>query len=454
MGSIVSETKLENARVELVIEVPADEVEKEFKSVFNKMQRDVKIDGFRKGKVPMSMLEQRFAKAASEEVAERLMRDSLINLLRDKPYNPVATPEYEFDGLERGGILHFKAIIEVYPTVELGEYKGIAVDEKTCDVTDADVEHELEHIRERFKKAVKKEAGDTIADGDMVKLRFKKKNIEGEHERTYSAVIGEDDDEYAVEHYIRGWACGDEKDVTINYPEDYVQKDLAGKEIIYTVKVEEASHEILPELSDELAKEAQFESLEDMRTKTRDMINSFVANKTVGEAKGSIINKVVLESKFDIPETVIKDETRSAIARTKNRLAERMGTSPDVVQAYTDEDVAAIVGLMPEEFNAYMRNEAENSVKTMLVLAEVIKKEGIKVSEEAYRAHVAKQAEDFGKSIEEFEELIANSDFKQSVERQLAIEQAVDFLYANANINKLAPVSVEELLKPEHEHNL
>lgn len=447
MSSIISETKLENSRVELVIEVPADEVEEEFKAVFKKLQQDAKIDGFRKGKVPMPMLERRYAKLASEEVAEHLMRDSLISLLKEKTYNPVAAPTYDFDGLERGGILHFKAVIELYPTVTLGDYKGIEVEEKTCAIEDSDIEKEVEHVREHFKRTVKKEAGSPVQSGDMVSLRFKIQ--EEERERTYSAVVGEDADEYALENNLEGFASGDEKELTISYPNDYSQADLAGKKISYLIKIEDLSREEIPELTDDLAKEAQFESVEDIRTKTRSMLERFVANKTVGEAKSSIINKIILNSSFDIPETVIKEETQAAISRTRDSLAERMGVSSEVTAGYTPEDIAAIMGIMPEEFEALMRNEAENSIKTMLVLAEIIKKEGIKATEESYRDYVAKQAADFGKETQEFEELIANSDFRRSVERQLAIEQAVDFLYNNAAVTKLEPVSVDELLKKD-----
>jgi len=282
----------------------------------------------------------------------------------------------------------------------------------------------------------------------MVKLRYVRLNIDNV-ERTYSAVVGEDADEYAIEQHLDDMKSGEEKEITITYPVDYVQTDLAGKEVAYKVKIEEITRDELPEINDDLARQAQFESVEDMRTKARGLITHFVDTRTRGEAKSSIINKIILESVFEIPETVIKAEIDSMFKKEKERMAERMGYTPDSVENYTMEDVAAISGLYPEEYSAHLRVQAENSIKTMLVIAEIIKKENLKVSEEEYRGYVAKQAQEFGKDVEEFEEIIANSDFRKSVEKELTFNQAIDFLYNNAAVTKLPPVTVEDLLKQD-----
>jgi len=446
--NIVKEKKLENATIELDIEVPAPRVEEEFKTVFKKIQRTAKIDGFRKGKVPLPMLETRYSGYASEEVAENLIKNTIADVIKEKELNPVAVPSYEFNGLNRGEALRFKAIVELFPTINIGNYKGVAVEEKTCDVRDSDVEKEIENLRSHFKRPALKPEGTEVRRGDMVKLRYVRLNIDNV-ERTYSAVVGEDADEYAIEQYLDGMKSGEEKEISITYPVDYVQTDLAGKDVTYRVKVEDITREELPEIDDDLARQAQFESVEDMRIKARGLITHFVDNRTRGEAKSSIINKIILESTFEIPETVIKAEVDSIFKREKERLAERMGYTLDVVEGYTIEDIAAISGLYPDEYSAHLRVEAENSIKTMLVISEVIKKEDLKVSEEEYREYVSKQAAEFGKGLEEFEQIIANSDFKKSVEKELTINQAIDFLYNNAAVTKLPPVTVEDLLKQD-----
>ncbi|MDR3237555.1 MAG: trigger factor, partial [Spirochaetia bacterium] len=258
--NVINERKLENSSIELEIEVPAGIVEDEFKAVFKKIQQTAKIDGFRKGKVPVNMIEQRYSLYASEEVAEKLMKDSIADAIRERALNPVSVPTYEFNGLNRGESLHFKAIVELFPVVNLGEYKGVEVEEKTCTVQDSDIEKEVENFRTHFKKPVPKPEGTDVKHGDMVKLRYKKLNIDNSIERTYSAVIGEDADEYAIEQHISGMQSGGEKEITINYPDDYTQDDVAGKEIIYQVKLEEITRDEVPELTDELAQQGQFAS--------------------------------------------------------------------------------------------------------------------------------------------------------------------------------------------------
>ena len=449
--NLITETKLANSTMELAIEVPADRVEEEFKVVFKKLQQNIKMDGFRKGKVPMPMLEQRYTLHASEEVAENLMRDAVIEAIREKDYNPVAAPTFEFDSLNRGDALHFKAIVELFPTINLGEYKGIKVEENVCNVQDGDVDKEIDNMRQHFKKTIVLENGTPVVTGDMVKLKFKKLNVEGDDRvRTYSAVIGEDDDEYSVEQNLSGMNSGDEKEVTIKYPEDYSQNDLAGQEITYLVTIESATRDAAPELSEELAKEAQFESIEDMRTKIREMIENFATTRTRGDAKASVINQIILASTFEIPETMINSESESIFRKEKERLAQRMGASPETTESYTEEDVAAISGLYLEEYKAHLRVEAENSLKTMLVISEVIKKESLKVTDEQFREYIAKNVGDVSpEDLGQFESLTNDPKFRESVERELAVEQAVEFLYANAEVKKLDPITVDELLKPQ-----
>lgn len=447
--NVINETKLENSSLELVIEIPAERVEEEFKAVFKKLQQGVKIDGFRKGKVPMPMLEQRYTAYASEEVAENLMKDSIVEVIREKALNPVATPTFEFNGLNRGEALNFKAVIELFPTVNIGEYKGIEVEEKTCAVQESDIDKEVESLRSHFKRTEVLEKGTPSEAGDMVRLKFKAINVEGdERVRTYSAVIGEDADEFAVEQNLNGMKIGEEGEITIKYPEDYSQTDVAGKEITYLVTIEEGSREVIPELTDELAKEAKFESVEDMRNKASEVISHFVANKTKGDAKASIINKIVLESTFELPETMINAEIESVFNRERERLAQRMGASSNMTESYTQEDVAAIFGMYPDEYKAHLRVEAENSLKTMLILSEVIKKEGLTVTDDQYREYIAKNVGDVSPDeLGQFEQLVADPNFRANVERELAVEQAVEFLYNNAVVKKMDPITVEELLK-------
>ncbi len=446
MSNTVKETKLENSSIKLEIEIPADRVEQEFKKVFNKLQKEVKIDGFRKGKVPMNMLEKRFSREAAAEVAENLMKAGVIEFLEESSYTPVASPKYEVEKIVRGEKFCYTATVDLYPTVELGEYRGIAVEEKTCTVEDSDIEKEIDRVREHFKTSEAKPEGSAVEKGDMVNLSYKKSGSDAPA-KSYSSIAGEDDDEFSVENNVLGMKQGEEKEISIKYPDDYKDSELAGSEVKYTVKINNLSHDVIPEMTDEIARKAQFESVDDMRKKTREMIDHFVANNTTGEAKSDILNKIVENSKFDLPESLIEAETKAAVQRSKEQLAARMGVSADAVEKYTEDDVAAIMGMMPENYKNLMRDDAEKSVKTMLVLSEVVKKEGLRVTEARYEEFLSKQAEQFGKTLDEFRDVVDEANLKEKIEKDLIIEVAVDWLYEQANVTKLPPVSLDALFE-------
>ncbi len=441
----IKDRKLENSRIELEIEVPSDRIESEFKLVFDKIRQTVTIDGFRKGKAPVQMIEKKYMQYATDEVAENIMRNAVSDAIRERALIPVAAPVFEHDGVRRGNSFIFKAQIDLYPSIHLGNYKEIPVDEKACNVTEGDIDREIETIRERFKQSSPKPEGSVVETGDTVKLQFKK--AEGDDSfKPYTITVGEGSDALELEFKITGMKAGEEKEVITSYPKEHPVEDLAGKDVKYIVKIEEINSRQLPELNDDFARQAQFETLEDMRKKASEVINHFVTNKTRGEAKADIIGKIIENSTFEIPESMIGLEMEDAFKKTKERMAMRMGVNPDDIQHYTMEDLAAIMGFDPEEYRLMIRNEAERTIKTTLVLSEVIKQENLKVSDEKYAQVLEQYAGEMGKTVEEFQELVGGSDFRNKIEKDLIMEVAIDFIYENAKINKLAPVTVDELL--------
>ena len=170
----ITEKKLENATMELQISVPVEKVELEYKAVFDKFKNHVKIDGFRKGKAPLNMVEARFRKEADQEVAENLLKSVFLEAVQEKQYTPIAYPRYEFEKISREEPFMFKAVFEVPPTVELGKYQGLAADEQVCEISDSDVEAEITAMRERMAKIDKKEEDALVQNGDLVKIKVKR----------------------------------------------------------------------------------------------------------------------------------------------------------------------------------------------------------------------------------------------------------------------------------------
>jgi len=440
----ITENKLENATVELQIEVPVEKVEIEYKAVFDKIKNTVKIDGFRKGKAPVQLVETHYKDYANQEVAENLIRMSFWEAIAQKEITPISEPRYEFDAISRDDVFKFKAVFEVPPTMELGTYKEIAADEKACNVTEDDIKMEIESIRERFAETSDKGEGGIVENGDVVKILVKRiddieeSEIEKAEYKEYSIVVGKSKDEFTVDKQILGLKEDEEKEAVVDYPADYYSEEFAGKKVTYLVKIAKIESMTLPEMNEELAEKAQYESVEDMKKKTEDYVNRFVTDRTIGDAKSSILNTIIENSKFDLPSSMIEKESSAIFKKTQQRIG------------YFMEDMdqfATALGLDPVEFKAKMDEEAAQAIKTTLVLNEIVEKEEMILPEGKYTETLEKIAESNGKSVEEIEKMIQENNSRENVEKELLLESALDFIYMNAKINKLEPVTLEQLMK-------
>src|SRR4030042_2740232 len=343
----ITEKKLEKATVELQINVPVETVELEYRAVFNKLKNRVTIDGFRKGKAPLQMVETRFRKEADREVAENLLRSVFLEAVREKQRTPIAYHHYEFDTISPDEPFTFKAVFEVPPAVKLGKYKGIAAEEQACVVSDEDLSSEIDSIRERFAQIDKRGDDEVIIDGDLVKIKVKRIDDVDASERDavefkeYQIVVGRSADESALDKFITGIKVNEEKEIDVKYPKDYHLTELAGQKVRNHVVVLEISSMTLPELTDEFAKRLGYETVAEFMAKTREYLEKYVADRTKGDAKAQILRSIVEDSTFDLPESMILNEMESLFRRTR----ESVGYHSDNL-----EEFAAIMGLEKDAF--------------------------------------------------------------------------------------------------------
>jgi trigger factor len=440
----ITEKKLENARMELQIEVPVEKVESEYKTAFNKLKNAVKIDGFRKGKAPLQMVEARFQKEADQEVAESILKTVFLEAVEEKNLTPIAYPRYEFDKISRTEPFAFKAVFEVPPTIELGKYAGLSAEEQVCGVNDDNVNAEVDAVRERFAKIDKKADDTKVENGDLVKIKVKRIDDVAEAERgnveykEYQIVVGRSKDESALDKHIIGMSALEDKEVEVKYPKDYYLSDLAGQKVKYHVVVTEISSMELPELNDEFAKKLGHETVDEFITKTKEYLEKYVTEKTKGDAKAQILKQIVEDSKYDIPDTMIINEMERLFKRT----CENVGYYSNNM-----EEFASIMGIEPEAFRTQLRDEAAQTIKTTLALSEIAKKEDMKVDENRYKEVVEGIAKRNKKTVEEIEKYISENDSRSTIETELLLDGAMDFIYDNAKIKKLKPLSFEEFMK-------
>lgn len=440
----ITEKKLENATMELQIDVPLDKVESEYKNAFNKLQNIVKIDGFRKGKAPLHMVEARFRKEADQEVAENLLRTVFLEAVEQKQLTPIAYPRYEFEKISREEPFTFKAVFEVPPTVEIGKYKGLSADEQACEINDDDVKSEIDAIRERFATVTRKEEGGEVQNGDLVKMQVRRIDDVAESERDsveakeYQIVVGRSKDESALDKYITGMKENEKKEIDVKYPKDYYIPDLAGQKACYDVLIKEVSSMALPALDDELAKKMGHDTVIEFTAKTREYLEKYVAEKTKGDAKAQILKQIVEDSTFDLPESMIIREMENLFKRTR----ENIGYYSDNM-----EEFAKIMGIEPDAFRNKLRDEASQTIKTTLSLSEIVKKEDLKVDENRYREVVENIAKRNNKTVEEIEKIIEENNSRENIESELLLDGAMEFIYENAKIKKLKPLTFEEFTR-------
>ena len=445
---IISEKKLENARMEIRVEVPENRVETEYKSVFEKIRGRARIDGFWKGKAPLELIERRFGDMADQEVAENLLKSVYLDAVTEKNYRPIAPPRFDFERIKRGEGFVFTAAFETMPQIELGDYKGLKTTERLCKITDDDVMREIETLRERNANVSRKEGDDArVEKGDMVKIGIKRidnvapDKIEDLEFKEYNMIVGKSRTEYGFDDDVIGMKTGELKETKIKYPKNYEIEDLAGQTARYIIRVDEINRMDLPALDDDFAKDlGEYSSLAEMKNGIRANLEKFVTEKAKSEAKGRLLREAVEKSTFDLPLSMIEKEMEALFRRVQ----ERIGYFNDDINEF-----AATLGLNVEEFSARLRSEAESNIKSTLLLSRIAEKEELKVLEEKYREVVESIAKRNNRSVEELERIISDNNSRESIESDLVMESALEFIYENAKIDRAKPQTLDEFIKGE-----
>ena len=327
----------------------------------------------------------------------------------------------------------------------LGSYTGISVEERSCKITDADVAEEVESLREQHATLSKKEEGKPVEKGDIAKIKVKRiDNVAADAAgsvdwRDVTVLAGQHTEDYEFDIHVIGLNIGEEKTVTVKYPDDYQYKSVAGQKQTYILKVEEIQKRDLPALDDEFAKDlGTYVSVDDMKAKIREGLEKMVEQKARGEAKADVLKKIVENSTFDIPASMIEEETKVIFGR----LGQKIG-----FQAESFEQIAPFFGMKGDDLKAKLGEEAVQSIKTSLAVGEITKKETLKVTEEQYTKAVAEMAVNMKRSEEELRAMIEKSNARSRVESEILYDSAIEFLYEKSKIKKLSPVKLKEFVK-------
>lgn len=387
----------------LKITAPAAEVNAGYKKAVQKIADQANIHGFRKGKAPRAIIEMHYGKeAVKQEAFEIVANKAYSEALDQEKLIPVSDPKVEESTFEEGKDMELTIKVTLKPEPELGEYKGLHVEKKEVEVTDEQVDAQIKDMMGRDAKMVVAEEGAVIEKGDFAIIDFAG-TVDGEpfsggEGKGYPLEVGSNSFIPGFEDQLVGLSKGDSTDVEVTFPEDYFVKDLAGKEAIFKVNIQDVKRKELPELNDEyVASKTDFKTVEELRANYKERMQKAAEANAKAEYEHELIDLAVANAKFSVPEIMIEDKISQMVEEMKMSLESRK-MSLDMYMQYTGLDMAKI--------RENQRPVAEENVKTDLVLDAIAKAEDIQVDMADVDAEIAAISAQHGAAPEEVKKII------------------------------------------------
>ena len=421
--------KLEKNMAKLTIEVPAEKFDAAVKNAYNKNKGRFNIPGFRKGKAPFEMIKKMYgAGVFYEDAVNEVIDATYPDAAKESGLEIVSRPEISVEQIEEGKNLIYTAEVAVKPEVTLGEYKGVEVQKVKADVTDADIEAELNIVREKNSRLITVEDRG-VENGDQVTIDFDGyvdgKRFDGGKGEDYPLVIGSHTFIDTFEEQLIGKTTGEECEVNVTFPEEYHVEELKNKPAVFKVTVKEIQRKELPEVNDEFASEvSDFDTLEEYKKDIAEKVKTEKEQAAKTENENRVVEKVVENASMEIPDQMVNEQ----VAGMVNDYARRLESQGIPFKQYCE-----ITGMTADKLGDQMRPQALKRIKTRLTLEAVVKAENITASEEEVEKQFDQMAETYKMEKEQIKNMFGEEQLNQ-LKEDLAVQAAVDFLVAEAKL--------------------
>ncbi|SHN50491.1 trigger factor [Butyrivibrio hungatei DSM 14810] len=422
----VTVEKLEKSMAKLKITVSAEQLEKAIQKAYDKNKSKIQIPGFRKGKAPRKMIEQMYGKGVFyEDAANELIEEEYPKAIEECGEDVVSSPKIDVEQLEAGKDFIFTAEVALKPPVKLGKYKGVEAPKMDIDVTDADVDAEIDKQRNTNARTV--EVTDrAVKDGDIVTLDFEGfvdgKAFQGGKGTDYPLTIGSGAFIPGFEEQLVGFEIGKEGDVNVTFPEDYQADELAGKAATFKCTIKAIKAKELPELNDEFASDvSDFDTLAEYKEDVKNKLVERKTNEEKAKREDLVVKAVIEDSDMELPEAMVETQARQIVNDFAQRL-QMQGMSMDQYLQYTGNTV--------DKMLEQVKPQAVERIQARLVLEAVAEKEKITVSDEEFEEELKKMAEQYRMELSKLKELMSESEQK-TMRSDLAVQKAADFLVEN-----------------------
>lgn len=417
----------ENGDAKFTIEFTAEEFEAARVKAYQENKNQFTIDGFRKGKAPRSIIEKRYGDVFAEDAINDMLADGYPNALDELDIEVIDQPRMEFGKIEKDEPFTVTVTVAVYPEVEVKDYKGIELEKVDAEVTDEDVNTEIENLRKRNARMVTVDR--EVKDGDHIILDYKgfvgDEQFEGGTAEGYPLVIGSGSFIPGFEDQLIGAKKDEEVEVKVTFPEEYHAEELAGKEAVFKCVVHEVKEEELPELDDEFAKDvSEYDTLEELKKETKEDLTKRKSAWAENQMKDKAVEIVCENNDIEIPAVMIDDEISQMIRELDMQLSQQ-GLSFQQYLQFLGKDMIA--------FREEVKDDAERRVKMRMVIRAIVDAEAIVATEEEIEKELELLGIQYGLETDKVKEMVGEKNLEY-IGQDVKMKKAVDFIYENAKV--------------------
>ncbi len=438
---------LEGSSAQLTVTIDKDTAQKEYQSLLDKYSRTAQIKGFRKGKVPPRILEQKFGDSIKNEAEMSLIESGLKEAFEDVEQKPLQFEPPELKdkvNLELGEDFTFTVTYDVYPDIQIGDYETIEVEKPQVSITAEDVNRELEQIRDQNSIVMNKEEGavenEDIVTIDHVELDENDEQIEDTRREDFTFTVGTGHNRYHIDEEIIGLNEGDEKVIEKEYPEDFEDSDLAGTSVKLSVTVKQVKRKELPELDDELAQDVseEYETLDDLKKDINKRLKEYADQQVRRRMVDEILSKIVESSTIELPESMVNAE----LAASWRNFLNRSGMKEEQLLQFLQGQ-----GRSREDLHEEWKPSVVESVKTRLVMNEIREKENIETTDEEVDEEIKRQAENSNIDYEQARQNFEQAGMIDYIRNQIADRKLQDYLLDKVETKKGKKIKYLDLLQ-------
>ena len=410
------------------VELPAETVAGEFSRAYKNLGRRARVKGFRTGKIPRTVLQGIYGDEVKGEVRSHLVEESLAEIVKERGLQIVSRPELETNDLRETESFSFSAIFEIKPELEVKDYLGMPIEKLRITVTEAQVDEALRRLQENHARLEPVADREVVQKGDFATLDFEGtldgKPFSGGKAQNYVLEVGARQALAEFDEAVVGLKLGEGKTVSVNYPEDFPNKEIAGRLVEFSLTAHEIKHKVLPTLDDDFAKDhGECASLEELKNKLRQRLEEEMARYQADELKEQLLTRLIERHSFSIPQALVERQTRYLMERYQNQMAGQRSEQTTPM----------------EEVRKNLEQRAMRQVRATLLVEKIAELEKIEVSDKDVQERVDLLARAAGERSKNLREFYARAEARDDLRTQMVFDRTLGFLLERATLNELDP---------------